>query len=262
MHILSSIKVFNKETKKVNDKDIEEFFFNGKLPLSERIFFVQHLMPYVLFRHLCTGKRVLEIGIGKGFGSYYLSKVAKDVISLDFDYSCYYFLRQYLERYCIPNIRFINANAVYLPFIDRSFDCVITCQVIEHIELQKLNLFLQEIFRVLKNGGICLISTLNVEHSIKNTFTYEKFYQHEKEFNKNEFENLLRDIFPKIEIIGLDIGLKHRFYQRLKKWGFMKYNFCGFNPVLHFYNNILPKDFIFSENVTKRSRDLIALCLK
>lgn len=242
--------------------DIEEFNFRGRLPYEDRIFFIQHLMPYVFFRPMCEYKRVLEIGIGEGFGIYYLSKAVHNVVGLDIELSSGYSLKKYIEKYKMSNIHFVNANGILLPFKNGSFDRVISCQVIEHIPEDKLILFLQEIYRVLKNKGLCLIATLNLEHNIKKPSTYEKLYQHYKEFNKEELRLLLSRVFSQVEILGLDVSLKHRFFRRLKKWGFLQYHIKDFNPVSSFYNNVSPHDFRISQRVTKSSLDLIGLCTR
>jgi SAM-dependent methyltransferase len=251
-----------RELKNYKEDEILEFSFEGQFPYTTRVFFVQHLLPYIIFKPFCKEKSILEIGVGKAFGSYYLSRFSRKVVGLDIDYSTRLYLKRYVLQNNIPNIDFINADAVHLPFCSESFDCIIACQVIEHIPEDKLNSFLNEIYRVLKREGHCLISTLNVEHNIKNPLKYEKFPQHHKEFNKTEFIELLNSVFASAEIFATGIGYKNRFFQRLKKWGFMKYNISNWNPVSNFYQNILPGDFVITKTISKRSIDLVGLCFK
>jgi len=245
-----------------NSPDIKQFLFNKALPYKDRLFFVQHLAPYEFFYSRCKNKNVLEIGIGDGFGSYHISVIARKVIAVDADLSRYNSLKKYIETYSRYNIRFINADGLGLPFKDESLDRVITCQVIEHIPEDKLSLFLREINRVLKNDGLCLFSTLNVENNIKNVMTYEKFYQHHKEFNKDEFGDLLSQFFAKVSILGLDVSMKHRIFRRLKRWGLMEYKIKGYKPVRNFYDNVSLSDFKITPKVSRHSLDLIGLCTK
>ncbi|MDD5194107.1 MAG: class I SAM-dependent methyltransferase [Candidatus Omnitrophica bacterium] len=249
-------------TLSLKHNEIEDFYFNGQLPYANRLFFIQHLAPYVFFNPTCRNKKILEIGIGDGFGTYYLSKGADSMVGLDMDIESCRSLSKYALRRGATALRSVNANALALPFKDRSFDHAITCQVIEHIQEDNLSLFLKEIYRVLVPGGSCLIVTLNVENNIKNPKTYEKFYQHHKEFNKKELGALLRTVFSNTEIFGLEVTIKHRFFRRLKKWGLNNYRLGGLNPVAGFYRNILPRDFFISRRVTKHSLDLIGLCRK
>lgn len=196
---------------------IDDFIIDGQLTYyKDRIFFIQHLMPYCLFVEKFKGEKVLEIGIGDGFGSFYLKKNGLEVTALDIDYQAGQLLRErYINRFNIK-IDFVNGDATNLPFKDNSFDGVITCQVIEHIPENFIIDFLKEIKRVLNKNGVCLISTLNLEHNVKNPKTYQKFYQHHKEFTKDTLENTLQEVFDKIELLGLELTLKHRFFRRLK----------------------------------------------
>lgn len=41
----------------------------------------------------------------------------------------------------------------------------------------------------------------------------------------------------------------------------MKYKF-KYNPVINFYDNIMPTDFTFSSKVNKQTIDLICICEK
>ncbi|MBI4708386.1 MAG: class I SAM-dependent methyltransferase [Candidatus Omnitrophica bacterium] len=251
-----------KEIEAFGQKDIQDFIIDGKFPYTTRVFFVQHLIPYLFFKTFYQDKFILEIGIGDGFGSFYLSGFSHRVVSLDMDFSCKDHLGRYIERFNVSNINFVNADASRLPFADESFDGVIACQLIEHIPEDRLSFFLQEINRVMKKKARALLVTLNVERNIKNPLKYEKFQQHHKEFTKTEFKDLLKSAFFSVDIFGLNEGFMCRFFLRLKRWGLMKYNQSGYNPVIRFYENILPKNYDVSKKITKRSIDLIGLCQK
>jgi ubiquinone/menaquinone biosynthesis C-methylase UbiE len=248
----------------ITDKQdkIKEFIFDGRVPFDNRLFFIQHLKPYDFFFASCKGKRVLEIGTGEGFGSYLLSKNASCLVALDIELSAYDWLKRYQDRYAIRNLAFVNANGIHLPFKDNSFDRIIASQVIEHIAEDKLLFFLKEICRVLKSEGSCMVCTLNIENSIKKASTYEKCIQHYKEFNRREFEELLNKVFPSVELLGLDLVFRHRFFRRLKRWGFLKYDIFGCNPVRKFYDRVSCADFKVSRRTCKTSLDLIGLCTK
>ncbi|MGE4357867.1 MAG: class I SAM-dependent methyltransferase [Candidatus Omnitrophota bacterium] len=125
---------------------IDDFIIDGQLTYyKDRIFFIQHLMPYCLFVEKFKGEKVLEIGIGDGFGSFYLKKNGLEVTALDIDYQAGQLLRErYINRFNIK-IDFVNGDATNLPFKDNSFDGVITCQVIEHIPENFIIDFLKEI---------------------------------------------------------------------------------------------------------------------
>jgi SAM-dependent methyltransferase len=253
-----SRRIFNQNKLAIQESDILDFFVQNKFPYDTRVFFIQHLMPYVGFYPWCKGKRVLEIGVGDGFGCYFLSQAAS-VVGVDFEYSRWISLRKYSTAGRRP-MHFVNANALALPFPAGSFDRVVTCQVIEHIPAGHLDQFLSEIKRVLTPEGIALIVTLNVQHNVKDQKTYEKFHEHDKEFSRDEFQVLLRKHFPTVAVLGLGVSFLHRFMRRLKKWGFMKYGFLGKNPVQSFYKAVLPRHYSFTRHVSRGSIDLVGIC--
>lgn len=242
--------------------NIEDFIFDGKLPLDNRLFFMQHLAPYAFFAPRCKDKDILDIGVGEGYGTYFLSNFAKSVTGLDSEVSCAGRLENYIRRFKKNNIKFVYADAVSLPFSDKLFDRVVTCQVIEHIPEDRLVQFLTQIKRVLKDDGILFVSTLNLKHNVKKAATYEKFIEHHKEFNREDLEPLLKSVFPRVEMYGLNITLRHRFFLRLKRWGFLKYSFFGANPVVKFFNHISLRDFKVSPHISRQSSDLLAVCFK
>lgn len=253
-----TIKVFNQNKAAIQESHILDFFVHNRFPYDTRVFFIQHLMPYAGFYSWCVGKRVLEIGVGDGFGCYFLSQSAV-VVGVDFEYSRWASLRKYNTAGRKP-MYFVNANALSLPFPAGSFDRVVTCQVIEHIPAGQLDQFLSEIKRVLTPQGIALIVTLNVQHNVKNLNTYEKFHEHDKEFTRDEFQALLSKHFPTVAVLGLGVSFLHRIMRRLKKWGFMKYGLFGKNPVQAFYKTVLPRHYAFTRHVSRGSCDLVGIC--
>lgn len=65
---------------------------------------------------------------------------------------------EYLAFDMVPgkNIDIVG-NVLDLPFLDNTFDTVISTQVLEHVE--KPWVMVKEIYRVLKPGGICILTT-------------------------------------------------------------------------------------------------------
>ena len=96
-------------------------------------------------------KRILEIGCGPGALSQALSRwyPHSEVIGTDRDSAFIEFARQQA-----PHITFAEEDATALSFADGTFDVTISNTVAEHIEPSK---FFGEQYRVLKEGGICLV---------------------------------------------------------------------------------------------------------
>lgn len=110
--------------------------------------------------HLQRGARVADIGAGEG----YFSKMVGDRVSSDLRRSpdtilaaCDLFPEffRYGGVRCDP----INADGT-LPYADGSFDVACSLEVIEHIQDQFA--FARELCRIVKPGGIAIISTPNV----------------------------------------------------------------------------------------------------
>ena len=97
------------------------------------------------------GSRVLEIGCGPGNLAQALARwyPGSRITGMDRDSG---FIRY--ARKNAPGIDFLEGDATALPFPDRSFDVTISNTVAEHIEPGK---FYGEQYRVLKEGGICLV---------------------------------------------------------------------------------------------------------
>lgn len=222
-------------------------------------FLAQHLKPYKFLRQEAKDKTVLEIGCGDGYGSAYLAEGARKVTGIDYEEAVIY---QAQNKYKRVNLGFARMDAANLQFTDNSFDIVCSFQVIEHIPEDRLSRYLSEVSRVLKDDGKFYLSTLNVEHAVKSPLTYKKHPAHCKEFKLEELRDLLSNLFANVKIYGLQLTMKHRFYQRLKKIGIFNFAPKAVNPVSRFYKNVTINDFcIVSKNLTK-AIDFICICTK
>ena len=232
---------------KVNDQER----YNRQLLMS-------HLCAYQLAGRLAQGKRMLEVGCGSGYGAYYLSHLASEVAAIDLDAPVIAQAQQLFRR---PNLRYLHQDGVQLGFPDGAFDCVGTFQVIEHIPEPRLPELVRELSRVLVPGGVCVISTLNVEHNRKGKPGYQKAGFHEKEFTASELQVLLSSVFPEVTLQGLYPRWRYRLHRRLRRWGLQKYGTSSGNPVRRFFNEELStKDHVLKPVCTVEAIDLIAVC--
>lgn len=220
-------------------------------------FLAQHLKPYEFLRQEAKGKTVLEIGCGDGYGSFYLAELAKEVIGIDYEDAVIY---QAQNKYKRANLKFMRMDAANLQLADNSFDIVCSFQVIEHIPEDRLSRYLSEARRVLKDDGKFYLSTLNMEHVVKSPLTYKKHPAHCKEFNLEVLKGILSSVFSKVEIYGLQLTFKHRFYQRLKKIGIFNFTPKAINPVSRFYQKVTTKDFKISSRSITKAIDFICIC--
>ena len=105
------------------------------------------------------GKDVLEIATGPGMLAKHVAYAAKSIIATDFSDGM---IREAKKGQYPDNLTFEVADAMALPYADRSFDAVIIANAL-HIVPDPVKV-LSEIDRVLKDNGI-LIAPNFVEHN-------------------------------------------------------------------------------------------------
>ncbi len=132
--------------------------------------------------------RVLEIGTGSGYGVEIIAPHATHFTTIDKHTAA-------AEAITCENVEFIAATVPPLPFEDESFDCVISFQVIEHIKDDRS--FVAEVQRVLRPGGIFVVSTPNI------TMSLTRNPWHVREYTKEEFSALLEAQFAEVEALGV-----------------------------------------------------------
>ncbi|HEY5822906.1 MAG TPA: class I SAM-dependent methyltransferase [Cyclobacteriaceae bacterium] len=146
--------------------------------------------PYVLIKDWIEGD-VLEVGCGEGRGIDMILERAKSYTAID---KIEPVIQELSKKY--PTGKFLSGNIPPLyPFADNSFDCVVSFQVIEHIEDD--HLFLKEINRVLRPGGTAWITTPNRPLSLsRNPW-------HIREYTAKELTDIARNYFSKVEMKGI-----------------------------------------------------------
>lgn len=168
---------------------------DGGLPLTgertvpglaeENYWFRRHEVVYLRLSAVCAGRDVLEAGCGEGYGADLIAEVARRVIAVDYDATAVAHVR---ARY--PRVDVVAANLASLPLPDASVDVVVNFQVIEHLWDQPQ--FVTECLRVLRPGGLLLMSTPNrITFSPGLDTPVNPF--HTRELNADELAELLTD---------------------------------------------------------------------
>lgn len=141
-----------------------------------------------------SGKDILEIGCGTGYGSSYLMhKGAKKVLGIDIADGAIDLAKAHFER---PGLKYTEMNGERLSLPENSFDIVLSFGVIDHLENPKL--FLSECNRVLKDGGLFVCSVMNREFTTPYPFKKPIDTGHKTEFNPQELYLLMAKHFSHI----------------------------------------------------------------
>jgi SAM-dependent methyltransferase len=157
--------------------------------------YYEHLHRYALALSLASGKDVLDVASGEGYGTALLATVARSVVGVDIDAPSVAFAA---SRYISMNMAFKRGTAIDLPLADASVDLVVSFETIEH--LAEHERMLGEFKRVLRRNGHTIISSPN-----KLVYSDARGYSnpfHVRELYFNEFRDLLRAFFPESRIFG------------------------------------------------------------
>jgi len=148
----------------------------------------EHLHRYFLARQICAGLDVLDAACGEGYGSAMLAEVARSVVGVDIDAAT---VAHANAKYALENLRFAQGDCARLPLKDDSVDLVVSFETIEHHDRHEE--MMREIRRVLRPGGVLLISSPNRPEYDKTLSEPNPF--HVKELDFEEFAQLLRRHF-------------------------------------------------------------------
>jgi 2-polyprenyl-6-hydroxyphenyl methylase/3-demethylubiquinone-9 3-methyltransferase len=122
-----------------------------------RVGYAKKIIEYVI--KIETGKiHVLEVGCGGGILSEEIAKLGFKITGIDPAISSLNAAIQHSKRANL-DIKYEVASGENLPFQPGSFDVVLCCDVLEHV--QDLPAVVSEISRVLKNGGVFIYDTFN-----------------------------------------------------------------------------------------------------
>lgn len=138
---------------------------------KDSIIYGEHLVRYLSAQKIVTGKVVLDIASGSGYGTASLATTAQKVFGVDVSEDAIAYAK---ENYGGKNIEYIKGDGIKIPLADDSVDVVVSFETIEHIE--NYEVFMQEVKRVLKPEGLFLLSTPNdVEFAEGNHFHIHEF---------------------------------------------------------------------------------------
>lgn len=155
----------------------------------------EHLHRYLFALQFCAGKDVLDIASGEGYGTFVLSGVARRTDGVELSPEA---VRHAAARYRRENLTYRQGSCTEIPIADASVDVVVSFETIEHFTEHER--FLAEILRVLRPGGVLVISspdrtTYSPPGKPANPY-------HVRELTSDEFKQLVDDHFEHVEYGG------------------------------------------------------------
>lgn len=165
--------------------------------LEDYLIYLKHIALYKFVRSFCERKRVLDLGCGEGYGSDELSRGAHWVVAADYSWETVAHAR---AKYTQPNIAFVVCDAQQLPFVDNTFDMVISFEVIEHIPI--VPHYLREIRRVAIATGYAILSTPN---RVLRLLPFQKPWNrfHLREYDAHGLRNSVAAYFAQVDVRGI-----------------------------------------------------------
>ena len=210
--------------------------------------------------NLKSKKRCLEIGSGYGALTIELSKIYREVVSVDVSFQRIKFIKQRARYHKIKNIKLIHSDAFSLPFPKNYFDCIYLVGVLEWIPLsyegnpRKIQMdFLKYLKEKIKKGGKVIVG-------IENRFGLQYFLgwrDHNGLWGTNLlprfFANLYSQLVSKSEYrtytysfngyrkLFLDAGFKKvEIYAALRSYRFPRFLIkCEKNTFKFFFKNVI-----------------------
>jgi len=182
-----------------NITDIEDLPLTGErfaptAALQNTQIYHEHMHRYLFAAQCVRGLAVLDIACGEGYGSSILAASAVSVVGVDVSSDAV----AHAERiYSFKNLRFQKGDCRSIPLKAGAVDVVVSFETIEHLEEHEE--FMLEIRRVLKPGGLLIISSPNREKYEGRGVEKNPF--HKKELSQMEFAALMRNHFRHVALL-------------------------------------------------------------
>ncbi|HZU59553.1 MAG TPA: class I SAM-dependent methyltransferase [Solirubrobacteraceae bacterium] len=224
---------------------------------EENYWYQRHLAVYEWIARRVTGKRVLDLACGEGYGSDVLASGAHTVVGLDGNPEAHEHARL---RYRRPNLRF-ERGLVENFGQPGDYDAVVFLQTIEHV--QDPPAVLRHVRSLLRPGGAAYISTPNVLTLAPPGEARSGNPWHIREYRCQEFELLCRAVFEEVEVLGLFHARKLRAHALALALGWDTVH-QSLRITRPFYDRFTPaisvRDFALRPDGLDGALDFLAVC--
>jgi SAM-dependent methyltransferase len=200
---------------------------------EENYWFRRHLVVYEWIAKRVTGRRVVDMACGEGYGTGVLSRQAAHVTGVDANPEAYAHAKAKYESDRVSIVRDL------IETYSEPADAVVFLQTIEH--LQDAPAALRHFAQMLQPGGAVYVSTPNVLTLAPEGAERSDNPFHIHEYRAGEYFDLCRGVFGDVELYGLyharklrlhEIAIKYGWDTVHKKLGFTKYFYDRFTPAI------------------------------
>lgn len=136
----------------------------SRMMISDPVYFTIYLARYKFLARILNGiQSVAEVGCGDGFGTYFLTKSCHHVDAFDIDSETLEDCRRRMAD--VENLTFTCHDFVSDQLVSKSrgFDALVMVDVLEHIHDCEEKTFLDNALELLKDSGLAVIGTPNLE---------------------------------------------------------------------------------------------------
>lgn len=166
------------------------------------------------------GELWLDIGCGTGHLAAALSRSGLSAIGIDHDLEMIdYAKRRFLNADSTESLKFAAADAYHLPFDDGTVDGIAATSLVGC--LSDANAFFQEVYRVLRRGGYCVITFSNRDSCLHRiNAAIRKLTSHTETLNGSNFSfRLYRygHVEKDLQRIGFTV-VEVRYYNFILNW--------------------------------------------
>ncbi len=167
--------------------------------------FANSLPTYLVFLDILRRSRktkasVLDLGCGTGRNISYVREALKndkwEFFGVDYSLACISYAK---NQYKKQRVKFVQHDGAELPYPNGSFDYLVSSHVMEHIKEKDQPLYLKEIARVLRPGGIAVVGEPNRKYcqdlfclNPKENIKYRLVLPHEHEHYARDLRALYR----------------------------------------------------------------------
>ena len=135
----------------------------------------KHICRYVFASQFSSGV-CLDCACGSGYGSVVLSEKCKEVFGIDKSEEAIDFANKENSK---DNILYSVKKAEDMDFAIGYFDTVVSLETIEHIKNSHLETFLQTVDRILKDGGVFIVSSPMLRYANRKPYITSPFHINE-----------------------------------------------------------------------------------